>query len=287
MNFHCRKLNSLVSVHPPTTASPGVRLTVCPFAFFATNVLSRVVLMWRAICWTASSQEMSSQWSEPGRRTLGVKMRFGLSMSYLRVAPFGQRVPRLVGASGSPSTCTTVVATFFALSPSVWMMTPHATAQYGQMLLVSVVRAIFSCRISARACDMSNPIPAAAPAAAAPFKNVRLFIESPRFGRTRAGALSRSVPALIHLNQGLPSPDSPPGLRGLRTGLSWIDHRSGPACRALLSVRIGCATRPTDRDPTGRHSAPTNAHQMSIRPVLVGPYGDFVGLRPKARRRSR
>src|SRR5439155_1403954 len=86
----------------------------------------------------------------------------GLSMSYLSVAPFGQSVPRLVGASGSPSTCTTVGLTFFALSPRVWMMTPHATAQYGQMLRVSVVRAILSCRISARACEMSNPIPAAA-----------------------------------------------------------------------------------------------------------------------------
>src|SRR5438105_13506436 len=37
-------------------------------------------------------------------------------MSYLSVEPFGHSVPRLVGASGSPSTCTTVAATFFALS---------------------------------------------------------------------------------------------------------------------------------------------------------------------------
>src|SRR5207302_590753 len=129
MNFHCRKLNSLVSVHPPTTARPGVRFTVRPCAFLATNVRSRVVLMWRAICWMASSQEMSSQRSAPGRRTLGERIRFGLSMSYLSVAPFGQSVPRLVGASGSPSTCTTVGLTFFALSPKVWTITPHATAQ--------------------------------------------------------------------------------------------------------------------------------------------------------------
>src|SRR6266446_9808522 len=183
MNFHCRKLNSLVSVHPPTTASPGVRFTVCPIAFLPTKVLSRVVLMCRAIAWMASSQEISSQRSEPGRRTLGARIRFGLSMSYLSVAPFGQSVPRLVGQSGSPSTCTTVGATFFALSPRVWMITPHATAQYGQMLRVSVVRAILNCRISARARDMSNPTPAAALATAAPFKNVRRLIEPPcRFG---------------------------------------------------------------------------------------------------------
>src|SRR5258708_1277693 len=196
MNFHCRKLNSLVSVHPPTMARPGVRFTVCPFAFLATKVLSRVVLMCRAIPWMAPSQEMSSQWSEPGRRTFGLRIRFGLSMSYLSVEPFGQSVPRLVGWSGSPSTCTTVGATFFALSPSVWMMTPHATAQYGQMLRVSVVRAILNCRISARARDMSNPIPTAAPATAAPFKNVlRLIVPPRRLGRPDTLPSSRSVPA--------------------------------------------------------------------------------------------
>src|SRR6267378_8692176 len=236
MNFHCRKLNSLVSVHPPTTARPGVRFTVCPFAFLATKVLSRVVLICRAIPWMASSQEISSQRSDPGRRTLGVRIRLGLSMSYLSVAPFGHSVPRLVGASGSPSTCTTVDLTFFALSPSVWMITPQATAQYGQMLRVSVVRAILSYRISARACEMSNPIPTAAPAAAAPFKNVRRLIEPPpRFGQTHPVGLSRSMPVLIRPNQGIPSPDRPLGLRDLQTGLSWIDHlcptMQAPFCR--------------------------------------------------------
>ena len=33
---------------------------------------------------------------------------------------------------------------FLALSPSVWMITPQLTEQYGQVLRVSVVRAIFS-----------------------------------------------------------------------------------------------------------------------------------------------
>src|SRR5882724_875899 len=273
MNFHCRKLNSLVSVQPPTTARPGVRFTACPFAFLATKVLSRVVLMCRAIPWMASSQEISSQWSDPGRRTLGVRIRFGLSMSYLSVAPFGHSVPRLVGASGSPSTCTTVDLTFFALSPSVWTMTPHATAQYGQMLRVSVVRAILSCRISARACEMSNPIPTAAPAAAARFKNVRRFIEPPpRFDQTHPGSLSRSMPASIRPNQGVPSPDRPQALPGLGTGLSGIRSTlslTGPAL--FLALRIGCATCPTDCDPTGSHPAPTKVGQMSTRPVLVGP----------------
>src|SRR6266436_8798386 len=227
MNFHCRKLNSLVSVHPPTTARLGLRFTVCPFAFVVTKVLSREVLMCRAICWTASSQEISSQWSDPGRRTLGVRIRLGLSMSYLSVAPFGHSVPRLVGASGSPSTYTTVGLTFFALSPSVWTMTPHATAQYGQMLRVSVVRAILRCRISARACEISNPIPAAAPAAAAPFKNVRRFIEPPpRSGQTHPGTLSRSVPASIRPHQCVPLPYPAQALPGLGTSLSGIDQRT-------------------------------------------------------------
>ena len=179
-----------------------MRFTVRPCAFLATKVRSRVVLMWRAICWTASSQEMSSQWSEPGRRTLGERIRFGLSMSYFSVAPFGQRVPRLVGASGSPSTCRTVDLTFLALSPSVWMMTPHATAQYGQMLRVSVVRAILSCRISARARDMSNPIPTAAPATVAPFRNVRRLIEPPGRFSPEPARMPFHAPcrARIHLN---------------------------------------------------------------------------------------
>ena len=76
MTFHWRKLNSLVSVQPPIMAMPGVRLTTWPLAFLATNVRSRVSLMWRAILAIASSQEMSSQRSDPGRRTLGAVSRF-------------------------------------------------------------------------------------------------------------------------------------------------------------------------------------------------------------------
>jgi hypothetical protein len=102
MNFHCRKLNSLVSVHPPTTAMPGVRLTVRPCTFLATKVLSRVFLMCRAIPWMASSQEISSQRSEPGRRTLGVRIRFGLSMSCLSVAPFRAERAAVGGAVRIP-----------------------------------------------------------------------------------------------------------------------------------------------------------------------------------------
>src|SRR5216683_1887158 len=56
--FHCRKLNSLVSVQPPIHAMPGVRFTVSPLAFLATKVRSRVSLMWRAIPLIASSQPM-------------------------------------------------------------------------------------------------------------------------------------------------------------------------------------------------------------------------------------
>src|SRR5678815_1340999 len=53
------------------------------------------------------------------------------------------------------------------------MITPHDTAQYGQMLRVSVVRAIFNSRISARALFRSKPR-ATPPLTAAPsFKKVR------------------------------------------------------------------------------------------------------------------
>src|SRR6266849_3018383 len=129
-------------------------------------------------------------------------------MSYLSVAPFGQSVPRLIGLSGSPSTCTTVGVTFFALSPRVWMITPHATAQYGQILRVSVVRAFLNYRISARARDTSNPIPAAAPATTAPFKNVRRFIEPPcPFGPSRPTCpVQGPCRSGMRLHWSLPSP---------------------------------------------------------------------------------
>src|SRR5712692_2277943 len=211
-------------------AMPGVRLTTCPLAFLATKVRSRVVLMCRAICWMASSQEMSSQRSDPGRRTLGVRIRFGLSMSYLSVAPFGQSVPRLIGLSGSPSTCTTVGVTFFALSPRVGMVKPHATARYGHILRVSVLRAILTCRIPARARDTSNPIPAAAPATTAPFKNVRRFIEPPR----PSGRADQGVPfhgpcrSGMRLDRSGPSPDAPRTLHSSVTCLSTGDQLEAP-----------------------------------------------------------
>src|SRR5438105_15744530 len=59
------------------------------------------------------------------------------------------------------------------------MITPQETAQYGQVLRVSVVRAILNCRISARARDMSKPIPTAAPPSAAPLRNVRRLMGPP------------------------------------------------------------------------------------------------------------
>src|SRR6202158_1697704 len=102
MTFHWRKLNSLVSVHPPIQAMPGLRLTVCPFAFLATKHLSRVFLIWAAISLIALSQEMSSHLSEPARRTIGLVNRFLWVMSSLSVMPLGQRVPRATGWFGAP-----------------------------------------------------------------------------------------------------------------------------------------------------------------------------------------
>src|SRR2546428_12108023 len=53
--------------------------------------------------------------------------------------------------------CTTVAFTLRALSPSVWMVTPQLTAQYGHVERVSVVRAFFSSRTCAYARCRSNP----------------------------------------------------------------------------------------------------------------------------------
>src|SRR6266446_2675062 len=176
MALSMRKLNSLVSVQPPMIPMPGARFTTSPFAFLATNVRSRVSFTCRAISLIAWSQEMRSHVSEPGRLTCGTVRRLGLTMSSRSVMPLGQSVPRLMGWSGSPSTCTTLGFTFFDLSPSVWMITPQETEQYGQVLLVSVVRAIFNSRISARACLRSNPSATAPPTAAAePFRKVLRF----------------------------------------------------------------------------------------------------------------
>src|SRR5882762_8196285 len=176
MVLSMRKFISFVSVQPPIMPKPGVRFTVSPFAFFATKVRSRVSLIWRAISPIALSQEIGSHWSDPGRRTWGVTRRLELTMSSRSVTPLGQSVPRLMGWSGSPSTCTTDGFTFFDLSPSVWMITPQETEQYGQVLRVSVVRAIFNSRISARACLRSNPSATAPPTAAAePFRKVLRF----------------------------------------------------------------------------------------------------------------
>src|SRR5262245_29038910 len=48
--------------------------------------------------------------------------------------------------------------TFFALSPSVYMIRPQLTEQYGQVLRVSVVRASLKLRVSASAAVGENPI---------------------------------------------------------------------------------------------------------------------------------
>src|SRR5215472_219339 len=47
--------------------------------------------------------------------------------------------------------------TFFALSPSVWMMTPQLTEQYGQVLRVSVVWEILRVLAWASSGVTSNP----------------------------------------------------------------------------------------------------------------------------------
>src|SRR3974377_935523 len=46
---------------------------------------------------------------------------------------------------------------FFARSPRLYISTPQATEQYGQVLRVSVARASLNSRTSARACCGLNP----------------------------------------------------------------------------------------------------------------------------------
>src|SRR5208337_99860 len=62
---------------------------------------------------------MSSQSVAPGRRTCGFSNRRSFRMSCSSDDPFGQSVPRLMGWSGSPSTCSTCGMAFLALSPIV------------------------------------------------------------------------------------------------------------------------------------------------------------------------
>src|SRR5215213_2679750 len=81
---------------------PSQRLTVKPLSSFSTNVWSRVSLTLRAISSNACSHEMSSQRSEPGRRTCGLSRRRSLSMSCSSEAPFGQSVPQVVHVEGDP-----------------------------------------------------------------------------------------------------------------------------------------------------------------------------------------
>src|SRR5579862_8325834 len=49
---------------------------------------------------------------------------------------------------------------FLAASPRLYMMTPHATAQYGQVFRVSVARDSLNSRTSASAADGENPMSA-------------------------------------------------------------------------------------------------------------------------------
>ena|SRR2546421_11631903 len=79
-----------------------------------------------AIMSLASSSEMRAHSLAPGARYLTAVSRIGLLTSFSEAAPFGQRRPREIGESGSPSIWTT----FSSLTYTFW---PHPTAQYGQI----------------------------------------------------------------------------------------------------------------------------------------------------------
>src|SRR3990167_4490146 len=177
--FTIRKFISLVSVHPPIMAMPSARFTVLPCKSFWTKILSRVSFTWRAISFITKSQDTSSQWEAPGALYNGLVRRRSFTMQCLSDAPFGQRVPPFMGWSGSPSTWTTVGRTLYELSPRVCIITPQLTEQYGQVLLVSVVRAIFSWRAWAIAGVTSKPKPVSNAPLALSFRKERLVSSIP------------------------------------------------------------------------------------------------------------
>src|SRR5439155_19652113 len=109
-----------------------------------------------------------------------------------------------MGWSGSPSTWTTWATAFFALSPSVWMMTPQLTEQYGHVLRVSLVREILRVLACARTGATSKPkAERAAPPTIELWRNTRreiaighLRCENQKMPATSAqvGSRLRSVP---------------------------------------------------------------------------------------------
>src|SRR5262245_20885817 len=77
---------------------------------------------------------------------------------------------------------------FFARSPSVWMITPQLTEQYGQVLRVSLVRAIFSVRACAITGATSKPnAVSVAPPTSERCRKVRLEIMRGSFSYLRVG----------------------------------------------------------------------------------------------------
>src|SRR5260370_7682220 len=117
---------------------------------------------------------MSSQSDLPGRLTCRVVRLRSFTQSCCTEAPFGQRVPRLIGLSGSPSICTTGGITFFDPSVIVWTITPQHTAQYGQFERVSIVFEVFRVRAWATRGWTSNPSATApAPAIVEHIKSLR------------------------------------------------------------------------------------------------------------------
>src|SRR5207302_4161804 len=93
----------------------------------------------------------------PGRRYLTFVWRVGLLTRFSDAAPFGQRRPREIGESGSPS----IWITFSSLT---YTFCPQPTAQYGHTdwttLSAVLVRA---CRCSLRTDWAARPSPSGSP----------------------------------------------------------------------------------------------------------------------------
>src|SRR5208283_5716858 len=133
--------DSLLEAEAARKPAVNQRLTVSPAAFLVMKFLSRSSFIRRATFANASSQEIRFHSLEPGARYSGYLSRSGLWMKSTRPAPFGHRVPRFTGWSGSPSMWKMDDSAFFALSPRLYMIKPQLTEQYGQVFRVSVLLA--------------------------------------------------------------------------------------------------------------------------------------------------
>src|SRR5262245_52888174 len=121
--------------------------------------------------------------------------------------------------------------TFFALSPSVYMIRPQLTEQYGQTLRVSVVRASLNWRVSAKAAVGEKPSATRLePTSPAPLARRNCL----RFMSIRGSLLRASVRVLPRLRHGR-AKRLDTGHRCVDRGMVLMNSGSYATRRLLLS----------------------------------------------------